>query len=76
MLVPSASETSPSSVARQPPSLPAVQLNRRCRPEEFAFRRTAEIADGDGVITQERALAALELAMRIGSWSHDAYVAR
>lgn len=74
MPAPPPSET-PASTGPGPSPLVAVeQLNRRCRPEEFAFRTTAEIADGDGVVAQGRALAALELGVRIGSWSHNVFV--
>ncbi len=68
------SEARMSAVSGQPTPLAVEQLNRRCRPEELQFHTTAEIADCDGVVAQERAVAALELAMGISSWSHNVYV--
>jgi predicted ATP-dependent protease len=66
---------SPAAPATSPAvPLPVERLNRRCRAEEIPFHTTADVAAGEEVIAQPRALAALELAMRIGSWSHNAYV--
>ena len=46
--------------------VPLERLNRRCRIEELAFRTTADITEPDGTLARERALAALELGVRIG----------
>jgi hypothetical protein len=71
MPAPPPSETSSTGPALQALHVSTEQLNRRCRPEEFSFRTTAEIAEGADVIAQERALAAIELGVRIDSWSHN-----
>ena len=65
---------STSTASPPPQALAAAQLNRRCRPEELPFRTTAEIADTDGILIQERAVAALSLGVRMRSWSHNVYV--
>ena len=46
-------------------SLAPQALYRHCDPEQFEFESTAEVAPLDGVIGQERALAALRFAIGI-----------
>ena len=54
--------------------VPPERLNRRCRLEELAFRSTADIAEPDGTLAQERALSALELGVRIEAADHNIFV--
>lgn len=49
-------------------------LNRRCHPEEFAFRTTAELTAPQPGFGQSRALAALELGVSIGAAHHNVFV--
>jgi len=55
-------------------AVPPERLNRRCRPAEFPFQTTAEIAEPEATLTQERALSALELGVRIGAAGHNVFV--
>ena len=45
--------------------VPAHLLNKRCDPDSFGFETTAELAPLQGMIGQERAVSALELALDI-----------
>jgi predicted ATP-dependent protease len=54
--------------------VPVERLTSRCDPAGFPFQTTAEIADGDATIVQERALSALQLAVQIGASGHNVYV--
>jgi predicted ATP-dependent protease len=57
-----------------PPELTPQQLISRCDPAGLGFRTTAEVTQTEVDIVQERALAALRLGMRIGSYGHNVYV--
>ena len=50
--------------------LAAKQLCRRCDPNQFEFDTTAELQDGQEIIGQDRALAAIQFGMDM---SHDGY---
>lgn len=54
--------------------LPPERLKRRCRPEEFPFRTTAELTDPQPGFGQPRALAALELGVTIAAANHNIFV--
>lgn len=54
--------------------VPPALLRSRCRAEEFTFRSTAELSDAPIGILQRRALAALDLGVRIDSRTHNVYV--
>jgi predicted ATP-dependent protease len=54
--------------------LTAEQLCRRCAPEQLGFRTTADIDAGDVTLGQDRALAALRLAVSIRSAGHNVFV--
>jgi predicted ATP-dependent protease len=55
-------------------ALRSEQLRRRCAPEQLGFRTTAEVAGADATLGQERALAALDLAVAIRSPGHNVFV--
>ena len=55
-------------------AIPVERLNRRCRIEEFEFRTTADIAESDATLAQERALSALELGVQITAAGHNVFV--
>jgi predicted ATP-dependent protease len=50
------------------------QLITRCDPAALGFATTAEVTAPETDVVQERALAALRLGMRIGSYGHNVYV--
>ncbi len=50
------------------------QLLTHCDPAVLGFGTTAEVPATDGALVQARALGALRLGMRIGSWGHNVYV--
>lgn len=54
--------------------LTAEQLRRRCAPDQLGFRTTAEIAAGDVTLGQDRAMAALRLAVSMKSAGHNVFV--
>jgi len=61
-------------MARVTPALPAEQLRRRCRPEEFPFQTTADVGAAQTSRVQTRALKALDLAVSIKSAGHNVFV--
>ncbi len=63
-----------STTALAAAEVPAERLNRRCRPEEFAFRTTAELPDPQPGFGQPRALAALQLGVQISAPHHNIFV--
>ena len=63
-----------SGITPDTAEVPAERLNRRCAPEELAFTTTADIADPDGTLAQERALGALELGVRIEAADHNIFL--
>lgn len=54
--------------------IPTEHLSRRCKAEEFPFRTTAEMPESDATLGQERALSALDLAVRISAAEHNVFV--
>ena len=56
------------------PELPAQRLNARCDPGALGFGTTAELAQPEESFTQQRALAALRLGVRIGSYGHNVFL--
>jgi hypothetical protein len=63
-----------SDAQRAACAVPLGRLNRRCRAAEFPFQITAEIAELETTLAQERALSALELGVRIGAAGHNVFV--
>jgi lon-related putative ATP-dependent protease len=57
-----------------PAALPASELYRRCDPELLPFATTAELADLDVPIGQDRALAALELGVGMSAQGYNLFV--
>jgi lon-related putative ATP-dependent protease len=55
-------------------AIPLERLNRRCRADEFPFRTTAELAETNATLSQERALSALALGVQIPAAGHNVYV--
>src|SRR5437899_12942791 len=61
---------------RQPPGpLRPEALRRRCDPEQFPVRTTAEIEGTDRIIGQDRALRAIRLGLDIPSDGYNIFVA-
>ena len=56
------------------PEVPLERLNRRCLPAELAFQTTAELPDPQPGFGQSRALAALELGVRVSAAHHNIFV--
>ena len=63
-----------TSGPRSDGEIPIERLNRRCPPETFAFRTTAELPDPGPGFAQPRALAALALGVNIGAANHNVFV--
>jgi lon-related putative ATP-dependent protease len=52
-------------------SLPATELCRRCRPEQFAFDTTDQLQDLDAVLGQDRAVEAMEFGVAVRSTGYN-----
>ena len=53
--------------------LEPARLVRRCAPESFAFATTEELRDGDEIVGQQRAVAALDFGIGIGAEGYNLY---
>jgi lon-related putative ATP-dependent protease len=53
--------------------LPPALLYRRCEPEELPFELCSELEDAPGLIGQERAVEALQFALRIRGKGYNVY---
>jgi lon-related putative ATP-dependent protease len=66
------SASSPAGYRMAEPLLPAL-LYRRCEPAELPFELCSELEEAPGLIGQERAVEALEFALRIRGKGYNVY---
>ena len=57
-----------------PKALPANRLARRCDPDQFSFRTTAELADLEGIIGQQRAEEAVDFGVAMAREGYNLFV--